>query len=316
MKNYKFWLLLIVWFAFPVSAKDANYTWNSYPFTISLPEGWVATPDDSRLVMGVPEDVAKVIKGESATGMVVEVHIVPAEERTLENAAPIPRPTIESVTYGSKVYPTITNIPVMAGRQSHMILVADTFLLTISAPANPAEDFGAITEALVASIEAQPVHLSAADSLTQRLTWRGLSFTVPANWVMSNVGEDNVILITTRMNVLTHGSTFRWSDLMLEIRDLSLMRSVLGADSLPVLSGVFYTPDRYKQTSQTTANVHSLPAPSLDFASDSEAGRALLVLTPRQAYLLVGIAGKQQWADSESALFEAILAMLTVMPDA
>ncbi len=301
----------------PVSAQDqTTFTWSPYNFTITLPGGWTATDAGGWLALGLPADVDAVLAGEVAQGAVVIVQVTeppPGERETLPEYTLDYRLEVVVRQFGDAEWPTV-DIPPLGERQGMLVRVADTFLITASAPTDMWTDFVPTLNALVASIQATPVTWTAAERLTQAIAWRELSFMTPENWIVGHAGQDNAYLLTTNYNRLQMAQTFSLQGLIVLMRDYSEIRSLLNPESLKRLQFFWYTPDQYAFGEIEEGALGGFTAASAAFtdtaAEPGTAGRAMLLLTPGSAYLFVGMAGGEQWQASEEALFEAILATL------
>jgi len=310
-------LLIMILLFVPTSTavpQGEVYTWGTYNFAFSLPDSWTAAEDgDSRLVLGVPDDVNRVLAGELASGLVVDVRVVPPplEELRGRNAiedfvASNRGLTLDDRTYGSRTLPTV-DMPPVGGRRTRLVLVADTFLITASAPASLWEETFPILDALLASIEAQPVSPPNPLPLTQHFTWRDISFDVPSDWFMGSMGNNLSMVSMTNANRIFGGATFQYLQLVITVQDHSYIRSALSPDSLPGLEAPFYEPDG-ALGNPIRQDVNGIPAASVEFVSGVGRGKAVLLLSPRSAYLFVGFSDADTWAKSEGALFESVLA--------
>lgn len=310
-------LLLVVVPA--ASAQDeTTFTWAPYDFTVTLPDGWVAAGAGGRLVLGRPGDVNAVVAGEVAEGTVVVLRVVEPPEvfdgnpyETIASYAPHHRPESSTRQFGGAEWPVV-DIPPFGGRQGMLVRVADTFLVTASAPVDVWADAVPVIDELVASMGATPVSLFGAERLTQQIVWRELSFMTPAHWVLAYAAQDNIYVLTTHFNRLQHSRTFRVHNLMVIIRDYSAVRHMLTPESIPILRTYLYVPEDYVFGLAGTVDVEGFTATSVDFIDieGDTAGTAMLLLTPESAYLFAGMAGSEQWIYSEQALFEAIVATL------
>lgn len=304
-------LLLTVW---PAAAQENAYTWESYPFTVQLPAGWTAAPDGDRLALGAGKDASAAVKGVPPAGPVVVVQVVEPSakpEDGLRNFAPSTQPDIQSASYGSATWLTLALKPT-AGYQGALILVNDTYLVTASAPVDQWEAFQPTLDKLIGSIQAQPAEREPAQRLTQRIAWHGVSFDAPENWTPNWAGSDNLLWASTQAERLYRATNFRARSLGLEIRDLSPMRAMLGPASVADFDTLYYKLKDTQFGPVTNLTVQDIPASQVDFENLSGAGRVVLLLTPRRAFLVVGMAGQEEWAASEKALFEAVLATLKV----
>jgi len=295
-------------FAVPVTAQTETYTWSPYDFTLTLPVGWTAAPDDERLLLGTPDDVGLVADGELSDGPVVVVQIIEQQrspEYTVLDYVPFIR-DIDPVQVNAQIM--YVDIPPIADRQSRVIYVAPNYLLTASASTAQWGEFVALLDALVASIEAAPIERTPAETLTQDFRWRGLSLTLPDNFLWYAIPGKQGYHATTEENRQQTATAFRVQSLWIDVIRFDHLRAMLSPESLPFLNGHWYRPDRMTFGKVTLSDVNGTPAAIVDFANEDEAGRAVLLLTEDDAYLIAGLASAEQWSASEAALFEAILA--------
>jgi hypothetical protein len=108
---------------------------------------------------------------------------------------------------------------------------------------------------------------------------------------------------------LIAGQTFRLTHLQISIRDLSYARPLLSAESLRIIGTIYYRPEDGVDNDIQELNLDGVAAYSLD---SNPAGQAVLLLTPDHAFLMVGISDLETWLPSEKALFEAMLATVSI----
>lgn len=302
----------------PAYAQEDIYTWEPYKFSITLPDRWVAVADGSRLVMGLSADVDRVLAGELASEMVVEVRVVspPLVElrgRTeLEEFVVANRDlALETRTYGTQTFPSV-EIPPIAGRRARLVLVADTFLVTASASDDLWETAVPTLDALLGSIQAQSFVPPQPLPLTQHFTWHNISLGVPRDWLMGSMGNNLSFVSMTSANRIFGGASFRWLQLVITVQDYSYLRSLLSPESLHELEAPFYPYDASEVSELEVSDMNGILASSVEFMSGAGRGRAVLLLSRRDAYVLVGFSDAETWATSEAELFEAILATVRI----
>ena len=306
-------LLLIVVSA--IYAQGEDYTWEPHDFTVTLPEGWVAIEDSGHLILGMAEDAERLKNGMPLSDMVVLVQVVQQLPQTPNDTDWTPMGfldvgrddfldlEVEERSYGTSSYPTV-DTPVHGSLRGRLVFVADSFMLTATAPSEMWEDALPALDNLIASIAASPVQIIRPPELTAQITWHGLSFRVPEDWQYSNIGNYYGIVATTFADNRYFGATFRYNNLMIGIRDLSFARPMLGPESLSDLSMRFFsTGDVLTGFREETYN--DFIGYVADFAD--EAGSVVLLMSPYNAYLVVGVAGEHQWRISEQRLFENML---------
>jgi hypothetical protein len=304
-------------------AQEDVYNWGDYPFALTLPDGWVAVENGDSLIIGSPDDTERVMAGQSVTGLALVAHIVPSppgdssrsiEDYWLSDFLSAGRNDIldvepKSYSYGAQIW-TMADIPdAGAGLRGRMTLVAQTYLITAVAPVEQWDEFVPTLDAIIASITAEPIPEIRPPALTQRFTWRGLSFSTPESWIIASAGGSYEVIATTHIDRLIAAQTFRFTHLQISIRDLSYARPLLGAESLRTMRALAYNPEDAVGSDIVELSIDSVAAYSLDI---NPAGQAVLLLTPDHAFLMVGISDLETWLPSEKALFEAMLATVSI----
>ena len=311
--------LLLLDVSHNASAQMEPFTWEPYDFTITPPDEWQVqtSADELRLfegegngVMGIGADTP------TENGPVISVQVitprsVPMDMQVdvLAQFAPLRRMNSTDGEYDDKTWPTIAAAMILGGRQIGMALVAETFIVTWSAPIDDWEALQPLFIAAIASIEATPATYSTEELLTQRLRWRGLSFAAPADWLLAYAGQGNHILVTSQESRQYFGATFTYGPLILDILDLSVIRQHLTPASLADVDLFVAQPGTIDPATITTeVNEDRLIATALLDSS----GKALLIIAPNAAFVVAGIAGEDEWQATERALFEAILDTLSI----
>jgi hypothetical protein len=304
-------------------AQDGQFRWEPHPFWVSLPEGWTAVEDAGRLLMATPEDIELVKAGEPSTGLAVVVQIAQPPPQ-IPGGSEVTTPLsflgagrrdaldleVEDRLYLVETYPTV-DIPANGSRQGRLVLIADTFMLTATAPVGLWDDVLPTLDYLIESVIAVPIEASRPPELTGQITWHGLNFRVPEDWMIENNGNDYGIIATTEADRRYRGATFSHNNLTVLIRDLSFARPILEPESLFELSVIGFgmwddlTGFREEVYNEFIAYVADFPDP------DNDPGTVMLLMSPYHAYLVVGTAGTNQWAASEQLLFENILQTMT-----
>lgn len=305
--------MIILGFTTVSHAQSEPFTWEPYDFTITPPDSWQVQANENELLLFAEAPTA-------ADSPVISVVVVPPkilppdiETDSLAHYSPNRRATSREVAYGDNIWPTIDEEMLFGGRRIAMALIAENFIVTWSAPADNWDAIEPLLTETVASINATPILFSPSDLLTQRLSWRGLSFDAPADWTLMWAGPDNHMLVTSRENQIYFSSTFRYGMLILNIMDVSALRSHLTTTSLDDFSLFALQPEMFDVTAIETEIVGDLSISSAPITDDEqEFGQALLIIAPEAAFLLVGVAGEAEWQATERALFEAILGTLTI----
>ena len=151
--------------------------------------------------------------------------------------------------------------------------------------------------------------------LTQRFTWRDISFSTPRDWFLASVGDKFEMVSRTQASHLYFSRRFQAVELTVGVRDLSYLRPLLSADSVLDFDTFLYRPDERPVSDITTFDLNGIDAASVDMLDEdglTVEGKAVLLLTPRHAYLVVGFADPEPWAESEGDLFEAILETVVI----
>lgn len=312
-------LLLILVCAPTVKAQDDSfYTWEPYDFSISLPESWTAIEAHERLYLGLPDDVNAAIAGEGVTGMVVHVTVIPAGllPSELMNTALTGRTRDfegwVDVAHGDTIYPT-ANIAAH-DRVGRLVIVAQTYVVVGSFPEGTAADSGLIFEEMIATIVAEPVASTAEDYAEFTFEWHGLQLRVPRNWEMGNVTDPNLLFMTTLENRRQIAATFSQQDLILLIRDVSLVQILLSLDDVGNIGIFYYVPEMLEFEPIESRKIGEFEASQVNFRDDNTSGQAILLMRPGNAFLVVGMAGHEQWQASEQALFETIVDSIRFNP--
>jgi hypothetical protein len=305
-----------------IHAQEEIYNWGDYPFEITLPDGWVAIEEGDSLILALPDDAERIITGQPVMGLSATVYLLPPTTDIIsinetywlgdflsggrDDALDV---DLESYTYGAQRWTTADIPDAGGGLRGWMTLVAQTYLITAVAPADNWDEYVPTLDDMIASIIAEPVPEIRPPALTQRFTWRGLSFSTPEGWMIASVGGNYEVIATTHLDRLIAGQTFRFTHLQISIRDLSYARPLLSAESLRIIGTIYYRPEDGVDNDIQELNLDGVAAYSLDI---NPAGQAVLLLTPDHAFLMVGISDLETWLPSEKALFEAMLATVSI----
>jgi hypothetical protein len=304
------------------SAQYSTFTWEEYNFSMPLQPGWIAVEDGQRLVAGWPEDVDLIINGENTTGLAMIVHIVPSPiaEDFYSNYEFVQFVDFADETTTSEINDmnmSFANIPPSSdGITGMLVFIEYNYMITFIAPQSTwNEDTNAGIYVILAGIKVSPEPLPRDTELTQRFTWRDISLSTPRDWLLANTGNQFQVMALTQSNKFYSARTFSYVEMWLGIRDLSYIRPLLNADSLLQYGAPLYRPERRNFTEITTFELGNMSASSVEVLDDDTGtsyGKAVLLLTPQHAYILVGRADPEHWEQSESQLFEEILNTVTI----
>ena len=303
--------MLMLGAVYTTDAQAEPFTWEPYDFTITPPDEWEVQTTASELILS---------EFSAEDSPFISVVVVPpkslptdVDADLLEQYSPSHRSTSRDAQYGENTWPTIDEDLVFGGRQIGMALVAETFIVSWSAPLDSWDNLEPLFVETIASITASPIVFAIEDTLTQRLSWRGLSFDAPEDWIFAWAGQDNHVLVTSQQSRVYFGATFRYGPLTLDVLDVSAVRLHLTPNSLRDFSLFATQPGMFDATAIETEIVGDFSISSAPISQDGqEYGRALLMVAPDAAFVVVGVAGEAEWAATERALFEAILGTLTI----
>ena len=203
-------IIIVLFLMIPtVHAQYAQFHWEPHPFWVSLPEGWIAVEDAGRLLMATPEDVELVKAGEPSAGLAVVVQIIQPPPQAPQGSVVTALPEflnagrrdalaleVEDRLYLVETYPTV-DIPANGSRQGRLVFLADTYMLTATAPVDLWDDVLPTLDYLIESVIALPIESSRPPQLTGQITWHGLNFRVPEDWLVGSAGNDYGIIATT-----------------------------------------------------------------------------------------------------------------------
>jgi hypothetical protein len=300
--------------------QEETFNWQPHNFTITLPDTWVAVEDGPRLVLGEPDDVNQVVAGAVPGGLVLTVHIAPDPldedfPADFEFTQFIESEWVSSLGEGNGLTMHVAEIPPLAGgRVGFFVLIEPRYIITAMAPGTHWDQTSrTLLDNLFANIWISPELLPHEPTLSQQLTWRDIRFSTPRDWFLANLGNKFQMISSNFANHRYSSATFRVPELRVSLRDLSYLRPLLNGDSLLQFKAFGYDPDRMELSSISTLTVNGLAATSVDILKDGlPQGRALLLLTPRHAYLFVGHSDPEPWAASESRLFEMMLQTVVI----
>jgi len=303
--------MLMLGAVYTTDAQAEPFTWEPYDFTITPPDEWEVQTTASELILSE-------FSAEDSPFISVRVVTPKAlppdmDVDVLSGYAPARRVAVDDVTYGDNTWPTVIDEMILGGRQIGMALVADTFIVSWSATVEDWETLQPTFNDTIATISATPVIYTPQELLTQRLTWRSLSFDAPADWIFAYAGQDNHIIVTSQESRMFFGATFSFGPLTLDVFDLSAVRLHVTPATLADVSLFVARPDSIDPDMITTEIDGDLLISSAPLATDAgSVGQALLIVSPDSAFVVAGIAGEEQWQATERALFEAILGTLTI----
>lgn len=294
----------------------ARQTWPPYDFSFVLPDGWTASPTPERLVLGLPDDVSAINEGRTPAGTVVVVWVVEPNGNDpgaiAAQYSPEARPEVTNRAFGTATWPAL-NIPPLGDRQGMLVVVAQTFLVSASGPAADWQAVQPVIDGLIASVQASPAQRSPAERLTQPVQWRDLRFKVPGNWLSVPVQPQDAVVWTTYETRLLMERDFQLHHLILVIRDLSPLQPQLTLETALSIRSYWYQPDTNQAGPITTSQIGGFDAARQNFDVPGEGGgrgQAVTLQTPGALYLVVGMAGTEDWNTTDRDLFEAILATL------
>jgi len=289
-------IMVLLVLVLPVQGQE-TFTWEPHDFTVTVPEGWQVRES------GV-EDILLTNDANDATVRVTWKPSMAYSGITIEDFTPYASPDAESIIIGDETYDVLTDIPVIGGRQVMLINIADTYLMTASAPADMWDDFYPTLEAIITSIEASPNN---DPLLTQPIHWRDISLMTPADWRIFDAGRPDIYVLSSRETRLAFAATFQMQQLSMDVRDVSFLRDVLDADSLRVLRAAFFIGSRYEIGPVETMEQDGIKIYGADFSGDIGQGRVMLFVSPDFAYLVAGMSIPEAWEASERDLFVAII---------
>ena len=314
-------ILLIGTALVPVAAQedDQRYQWAAYPFAVTLPDGWTAASTQDRLVLGLPDDVAAALSGETPAGIVVDVRVIDLPDVSQRFESPLAiyntggqRPAIESWELDDGNMLDVLRIPSLNDREGMLVEIADTYLITVSYLIGDwqQDTTQRIITDLFLSIDAEPAQRTASERLTETITWRDLSFRLPADWELTSFGNPTELEATTRIGAINFSTRFAPRELIILMRDLNPLRTMITPGSINALTVGWFSSEDYPLNMPYSVDVPGFTALRSDFEIGDDAGAVLLLETPESAYFIVGIANIDMWQTSEQELFEAILATL------
>lgn len=310
--------------AISVRAQDDGnrVQWTPYDFSIFLPDGWITSQTAEYMILSAPDDINAMDNGETPTGTIVMVEIVeaafsPEDNYTLEVAAEnLPTPSKpEEHQFGDLTLMAV-EIPPVGDRQGIIVVVADTYCVTASGPADQWASQLPMIETMIASIQAEPAQRAPADRLTQTIQWYDVRLRVPDNFQIGTIGPvEHMLYLISFENRLYLSRTFQHKELAVTLRDFSAIRHLFTLESL-ILSnemfGAFGAGSGVNFGEITMSEIGGFEAASADFefSDGSPVGRIVALRSPDSLYLMVGVSERDQWEATERDLFEAILATL------
>ena len=298
MKHWRLLFIMLIGLAIMPSRafaqQEETFNWQSYNFTITLPDTWIAVEDGPRLVLGEPDDVNQVVAGAMPDGLVLTVFIAPdpLDENfpaDFEFTQFIESEGVSGMSEGDGLTIHVAEIPPLAGgRAGLLVLIEPRYIITAIAPdTHWNQTSRALLDNLFANIWVSPEPLPYEPTLPQQITWRDIRFSTPRDWFLASAGNKFQMVSRSFANHRYSAITFRIPELSLSLRDLSYLRPLLNADSLVQFGTFGYRPDRMEMSAISTFTLNDMAGSSVDILNDGlPLGRAVLLLTPRETRLV------------------------------